>query len=889
MGRFIKMNKKRLPLFIIAFTFLVALFSTSQVLRAANLIQVAILPFDIHSQSNADYLQETIYSHLAQELVKAKEIKLIDKDIITKSIQGKSLNEAAAGIVGKEVGADYVLIGSITQIGEQISVDVKMVDIARGKPLPAMFVEGKGIDSIASMASKLKATITDRIKAAKQIARIEFEGNRTIETSAIKQVIRSAPGNIFSEATVSSDIKAIYKMGHFSDVIADVTDSPEGKIIIFILDEQVQISEIKITGNDDISKQDIKGALTIKEKQNLNPENIRSDIQKIKALYDKKGYYNAEVSYTIEKVRGKDNRVVINIKENKKLYIRHIAFEGNEAYSAKELKAVMKTSKRGLFYFLTDSGLFKEDELKQDIGRINVFYLNNGFINAHVGEPEITQDAKGIYVKIPIVEGKKFRVGDVGITGDTLKISNEELLKKLTISQKEFYDREALVRDIDYLTQVCNNEGYAYADVTPRLIPIESNQTVEIFYHITKGTPVYFNRISILGNTKTRDKVIRRQLAFVEGDLFNTSKLRRSYMDLNRLHYFEEIDFQTEKGPEENLTDVNIRVKEKPTGIFSVGAGYSAVDHAIFTAQVSQENLFGKGQVLSLKANLSSTSSTYDFSFTEPWLFDIPLWSKYDIWHMDREYDSYDLDTKGFGVTLGYPVWKSITAYVGYRLSADDVSNIATWASIYTKEQEGSTTSSSLSLTLTRDTTDDYIFPSRGSKNSATIQKTGGPLLMGDTSFTKYSITSSWFYPLPFEWVFGLRGRAGLIQENDGEKVPIYERYTLGGMNSLRGLREIGPVDPATGEVIGGLTMLNFNAEITIPLIKQAGIKGVLFYDTGNAWESGYHINDMRRTAGAGIRWYSPIGPLRLEWGHVLDKKEGEEGSRWEFTVGMFM
>jgi outer membrane protein insertion porin family len=890
MGKFITMYKKKLlQLFITFFAFIFILFASSKISWAENLIQMAILPFDIHSQSNADYLREFIYSHLAEELTKAKDIKLIDKDIIARSIQGKTTNETTAKTVGKELETDYILMGSLTQIGEQISVDAKMIDIAQDNPPFTMFAEGRGLDSISSVASKLKAAITGRIKATKQIARIEFEGNRTIEDSAIKQVIRSTPGSFFSEATISSDIKAIYRMGHFSDVLADVKDTPEGKVITFILDERVQISEIKIAGNDAISTQDIEGTLTIKAKQNLNPENIRSDVQKIKALYDNKGYYNAEVSYALEKVGGKDSRVVIKIQENKRLYIRHIAFEGNEAYSDKELKEMMKTSEWGFFYFLTDSGLFKEDELKQDIGKINVFYLNNGFINARIGDAEVTHDAKWIYVKIPIVEGEKFRVGEVGITGDVLEVSHEELLKNLIIPRKEFYDREALMKDIDYLTQVCNNEGYAYADVTPRMIPIESNQTVEIFYHITKGSLVYFNRISILGNTKTRDKVIRRQLAFVEGDLFNTGKLRRSYMDLNRLRYFEEIDFQTEKGPEANLTDVNIRVKEKPTGIFSVGAGYSAVDHAIFTVQVSQENLFGRGQILSLKANISSSSSTYDLSFTEPWLFDIPLWSKFDIWNMNREYDTYDLDSKGFGITLGYPLWEYITGYVGYRLSTDNVQNIASWASIYTQEQAGSTTSSSLNLTLTRDTTDDYIFPSRGSKNSATIEKTGGPILMGDTSFTKYSITSSWFYPLPFEWVFGIRGRAGLIQENDGKKVPVYERYTLGGMNSLRGLRSVGYVDQLTGDVIGGLTMLNFNAEITIPLIKQAGIKGVLFYDTGNAWESGYHINDMRKTAGVGIRWYSPIGPLRLEWGHVLDKKEGEEGSRWEFTIGMFM
>jgi outer membrane protein insertion porin family len=382
--------------------------------------------------------------------------------------------------------------------------------------------------------------------------------------------------------------------------------------------------------------------------------------------------------------------------------------------------------------------------------------------------------------------------------------------------------------------------------------------------------------------------VIRRNLAIVEGDLYSSSKLRKSYMDLNRLRYFEEINFQTEKGPDETLTDINIQVKEKPTGIFSIGAGYSALDKAIFTASISQQNLFGRGQTLALKANLGSRTTMYELSFIEPWLFDIPLWSKFDAHHFTREYDTYDLDSDGLGATFGYPIWEYIMGYVGYRITTNNVKNIKSNASKYVIEQKGQTTTSMMSATLARDTTDDYIFPSKGSKNTITVDYAGG-FLQGDSSFTRYGASSSWFFPLPLETVFGVRGRIGYLEGREGKKVPVYERFYLGGMHSLRGLRSVGPKDPETGDVIGGLTMLNFNGEFIFNLIKNAGMKGVIFYDTGNAWESGYHLNDMRRTAGLGIRWYSPIGPLRLEWGYVLDRKDDEPASRWEFTIGMLM
>ena len=238
-------------------------------------------------------------------------------------------------------------------------------------------------------------------------------------------------------------------------------------------------------------------------------------------------------------------------------------------------------------------------------------------------------------------------------------------------------------------------------------------------YQITKHKTVYFNRIYITGNTKTRDKVIRRELDLVEGDLYSRTKLKKSYMALNRLRYFEEIDFQSEKGPDETLTNILIRVKEKPTGMFSVGVGYSAIDHAVVSAQVSQQNLFGRGQTLALKASVGSSTQLYDLSFTEPWLFDMPLWSKFDLWNLYREYDSYSLDSKGFGMTFGYPLWERVVGYLGYRLATNNVKDVKDSASFFIRRQAGETTSSGVTLTMTRDTTDDTMLPTRGSKNSA--------------------------------------------------------------------------------------------------------------------------------------------------------------------------
>ena len=851
--------------------------------------KVALFPFELYSPAtDATNLQETVWRDLATELLQSKVISVVERERLTAIIGSQRLTDELAMAAGKQTGAAVAITGSVTEFGERLSVDVKLHDLSTDKPLPGVYVQGRGRENLGAILAQLRLDILDRIAVEQRIARVEFKGNRRIEGSAINQGLKSVPGSILSETDLTADIKTIFKQGYFDDVAVEVADSPDGKVVTFTVQEKPTIAEIVIRGNKEIKKGDIEGAMAVRTKQASNPERIMADVAKIKTLYDSKGYYNAEIRSEIEKAGERDVRLIINVVENEKLFIRNITFEGNRSFTTKELKNMMTISEKGLFSFFTDSGILKKDQLQQDLGKLNGFYLNNGFIHARVGEPEITYARDGISLKIPVSEGRQFRVGKVAISGDELAMPRADLLAKLQITKKDFFDRDAVMRDIDQLTGASNDEGYANAEVLPRTDPREETQTVDVTYHITKGRTVYFNRISITGNNKTRDKVIRRELALVEGDLYSRTKLKNSYMALNRLRYFEEIDFQTEKGPDETLTDVLIRVKEKATGMFSVGVGYSALDHAVVSAQISQQNLFGRGQTLALKASLGSSTQLYDLSFTEPWLFDMPLWSKFDLWNLYREHDAYNLDSKGFGMTFGYPLWEKVFGYVGYRLSNNNVKDIKTTASNFIRRQAGETTSSGITLTLSRDTTDDVMLPTTGSKNSASVEYTGGPLL-GNVSFTRYGASSSWFYPLPLDTVFGIRGRFGYMQANEGKQIPIYERYYLGGIDSLRGLREVGPTDPATGDVIGGLTMLNINVEYVFPLIKNAGLKGVVFFDTGNTWESGYELGDMRKTTGAGVRWYSPIGPLRLEWGYVLDRKTNEAASRWEFTIGMFM
>jgi len=884
-----------LTLFILTITFLSA--AHSQEVK-----KISILPFEVFSKGDDTAIRDSLYKSLIEELKREKLVEVIPADAYLRG--NIKFDNRQAIEIGKKMGVDFVVFGSLTQLGESLSFDAQIVDVTKESVLSGFSTQGSGSD-IGKMAINLKTETLSRAGLIQKIAKIEIKGNRKIDASAILQQIKSKAGNPFWETDISADIKSIFKMGFFLDVTADAISTPAGKEVTFTVQEKGLISDIRINGNKVLSKDDIQEVLTIKVRQTLNQEKIKADVVKIKNLYEDKGYNNAEIIDTIEKDGEKDFRIIFDIKENKKIYVKTITFEGNEAYSSKELKKMMSSTEYTIFSFFDDSGMFKRDQLKLDAHKISTYYFNNGFINSQVAEPEITRDEKGIYIKIKINEGKRFKFGKIEVSGDSLIKPQTELLTSLKIKTGNYYDRESLTKDMDFLTEACNDEGYANADVNPKVNIRDKEQLVDIDFQLKKGPLVYVNRISITGNTITRDKVIRRQLLVVEGSLYSSSNLKQSYSNLNRLRYFEEVDFQTEKNADKNEMDINIRVKEKNTGMFMVGAGYSATEQATLMGQIAQQNFLGYGQILSLKGSFSSTTQNYELSFTEPWLLDLPLWSQVNLWNYKQFSDSYTLDTRGAGTSFGYPIWERIRGYIGYNFSIADIKDINyLTASQYIIDAQGQRTGSAVTLSLARDTTDDNMFPTKGTNASMSVQHFGPPL-GGDIKFTKYSASTTAYYPLFWDMVFGAKGRIGYIQNNDdpdtidpatgaiaSSRLPLNERYVLGGISSLRGLRYVGIQDSGTSNVLGGISMLVFNFELVFPFIKDAGMKGVLFYDAGNTWNGGYYLDDLCQTIGAGIRWYSPIGPLRLEYGYVLrhGKNNADDSpGRWEFTIGMFM
>jgi outer membrane protein insertion porin family len=485
------------------------------------------------------------------------------------------------------------------------------------------------------------------------------------------------------------------------------------------------------------------------------------------------------------------------------------------------------------------------------------------------------------------VEGPRFKVGKVALTGDLI-LSEEELNASLKISQEEFYNREILRNDVLELTDLYANQGFAYADIAPKVKQDPENLVVDITFDIKKGQKVFFEEIIISGNTKTRDRVIRRQLRVYEQELYSSRRLKRSVRNLYRLDYFEDIQVDTTKGSADDKMVLKIDVTEKSTGSFSFGAGYGNQEQLYGTASIGERNLFGRGQNLELKATVGSKTQNVNLSFTEPYINDIPLSGTVSLYNWKYNYDSYDKDSFGFGLSLSYPIFSYTRARFGYVYDLANISNIDSDAANSIKELDGENIKSSIKPSLRYDSRNDLFVPSRGFNSGFSFEFAG---LGGDIGFMKYIGDATYYHKLFWKFVIAPHLEAGYVNKTKDKKLPDYEKFYLGGIGSLRGFErdDLAPRD-SDGNSIGGDRYVQFNLDLTFPLLEEQGLYGGIFFDTGRVYGDNEDIEldpaDLRQSAGLGIRWRSPIGPVRIEYGFILDQKDSDHGTgNWEFSM----
>ncbi|WP_419663914.1 outer membrane protein assembly factor BamA [Desulfosarcina variabilis] len=857
---------------------------------ALSTVRVLVLPFTIHADQDLSYLKTDIPKVIGEHLESEGAVLLEINDAQKNEVATQSSNVDALRQMGLDVGADSVIWGSMTRIGNHISLDTNLVETMGGKPVQSVYEAATGMESLRMVTQKTAEKLARQLFHRELITHVRIEGNRRIESDAIERVIRTKAGDILRVGELSNDLKNIHKMGYFDDIRVEAEDTDGGKAIVFHVKEKPTIRRISFSGNQVFKDEELRENMTISTGSILNIFTIKSNIEQLQIMYKEKNYHNIKISYAVHDLENNQADIEFVIEEGEKIKIKTITFQGNTTFSDKKLKKWISTSEKGFWSWLTSSGELNREDLSQDVQRLMAFYHTTGFIHAKVADPIVDFEDKWIYITFKIDEGERFKVGTMDVDGDLIH-SKDRLMPALGIVKEPFFNQETVRKDVLALTDIYEDAGYAYVEIVPLTKEHPDTHLVDITYRINKHSKVYFESINISGNTRTRDKVIRRELRIHEQALYSGRELKRSVRNLHRLDYFEDIKVDTPRGGSDDTMDVNIEVVEKPTGNFTFGAGYSTVDKLFVTGSITEKNLFGRGQIIKLSGQVGGTSDLYNLSFTEPWMFDIPLRGTANIYRTRREYDTYDKTSMGGGGGVSYRIFDYTWLGLSYRYDVTTLDDIDDNASDNIKDLKGKHDTSAITTTLSYDSRDKVFNTTEGQDHRLSYTFAG---LGSDIGYHKIVGELGWYIPVYKGLVSFLHGEAGHVEERSGYILPDYEKFYLGGMNSLRGF-DFQDVNIKTtnsdGEDSeeGGEKYVQFNFELTYPLLKDIGIVGVIFYDTGNVFapDESIALGTLRHCAGYGLRWYSPIGPIRIEAGHILDPKEGENShANWEFTMG---
>jgi outer membrane protein insertion porin family len=723
-----------------------------------------------------------------------------------------------------------------------------------------------------------------------QVGQIVVEGNRRVESRYIQSVLNISEGQTVSAADIDRGLRNIYATGRFSDVVAETVEAGERVHLVYRVTERPLLREVVFTGNHEIDDEKLSTIISSKEVDFYRPQVLAPAIRKIKQVYVQEGYYATEVVPQVDVNDRNEATLTLKIEEGERVFVTSIRFEGNTVFTEKELKKKLFSKEKWFLSFITERGAYKEDMLLADRDVITDQYYNRGYIQVEVKKPIMTllDDKESMDVVFEIEEGKQFRIGAVDIQGDLLG-SKEDILAKLTLRPGEVFSRKMLRENMMQVNDLYADEGYAFVNVSPVTDVDPFLQQINIVLNVEQGVRVSIGRISVAGNTRTRDKVVRREMRLTEGDLYSASKMNNSRRRINNLGFFEEVNLTTSRGSDDAHMDIEVDVQEKATGSFSVGAGFSSADGLLLQGALSQENFLGRALRFDLSAALGGSSTTFRLGLLDPYFLDRNIAFGGDLYNTEREWTDFTRKTTGGDIKLGVPLSETMRSFFIYRFEKKDIFDVDEDAPRSITDQEGKHTLSSFTASLSRNTTDYRPDPTRGNISELSVEYAG---LGGTEKFIKYIVDHRYFYPLPWGLVFSAHGQVGYIQEMAGQDSPLDERFFLGGMNSLRGFnsREVGPYeieDDGEEYFYGGNKEAYFNLEVAFPLVKSMKMKGLVFFDTGNAWDKDQEFfTDMRYSVGVGMAWNSPMGPLRFAWGRNLDPLDFEETSVFDFSVG---
>ena len=735
-----------------------------------------------------------------------------------------------------------------------------------------------------------------------KVDEIKVLGSKKVEAEAILEKISTKPGMTLDNYTLRSDLKKIYDLKYFDSVeFHKEVKAGKNQLIIKVVEKPI-ISKIAFEGNDEVSADDLKEQLKMKEYNILDVNTIKSDVLILQKFYEEKGFYLANINYDLVNNEFGGLDLIFKIKEFDKVTVKKIMFLGNHELKDDELKSFMHTQEETLFSGLSGSGSFKEFYFKTDIEKLKYLYKTRGFLQVNIGNPIITvsEDKKWIFITIDVKEGPKFDVNNIFFNGELL-FTESEMREKISLISGEVYSEETLRKDIQTLTEMYQDKGYAFANVLRRLQIVPGENKVDIHYSFEKGKIAYFGKIIVKGNTKTRDKVVRRELRVHEGMKYSGSLLRKSKENVNRLGFFEpsSVIFNTvSPRGKDDILDVEISVKERQTGQISLGAGYSTATKGFFQGSIAQNNFRGLGQNLNLNVSLSENQKTYNFGFTEPYFNDTKWTAGADVYRTENGLlSSFSSEKYGGDVRVGYPIFEYTRFFVTLRHEVTTLEKVRN-PSIEIDEENG--VSASVKTTLRYDKRNNIFEPTKGVYGSFSVENAG---FYGDQFWLKATLEGRYYKPVYEELIFRSRIKYDqLMKTLSTRNIPRTEQFQMGGSRNMRGYsyEDIGPQEMLmprdnedgdnTKELFntGGLVSLLGQFELEHPLIKEAGLKWVLFFDAGNVFEDGIEEDNLtlRQDYGFGFRWFSPIGVLRFEFGYPIDPQDGEDGQQFHFDIG---
>ncbi len=870
-------------------------------------VTVVVMPFEVNAGDDLKYLRQGLPDLLSDRLREAG-FTVIDKEAVAKALASKGLNPAdpaAAKEAALLTNAGYAITGSFSKLGETLSIDARVLDPFGLKPPRPVFSTREGLINLLPAVDDLVTKMKGDLLGLERIVDIDVEGTTALDKDVVLMRLSTKKGEVLDAKAVNTDLKTVYDLGYFDDVKIILRDVNGGKKMIVQVVEKPRILALGVKGAKEKSVEDVLKVVNSKKGAVLNPKVLAEDINAIRDLYRKDGYYNAKVTHETETAGQGQARLNFVIDEGKKLYIKSITVEGAKQVSEDDLKEDMALKERGIFSWFSQGGILKEDMVERDTSVLAAYYNNRGYMDAKVGSPDIEFKDDGIYIKFKVEEGSRFRVEKVSVEGDL--IADEDKLLEVTklskaAGKKDYLDRSLVRDDLKALTEYYNNFGYAYAEANVRMNDHPEEKTVDVVYVMRKLQKVHIRRVLIEGNTKTRDNVILREMRLADGSLFNGEMLKRSTERLDKSGYFSSVDIEPVPTGNPEEMDLKIKVKDKDTGKIGGGVGFSTYDGVYFAGTLDEQNMFGKGWGAGLAGQWSTKKTSYTLNAFNPRWDDSKLGVGFSAYERDENLVDYQRNTIGSTVNFAYPIGEYTSLLWSYRLDRYRIYDAKAGSAQAITDALGTHIASVASVSVARNTTNGggMTLPTKGTVNTVSLTN-GGAILGGNDNFIKLGYDFVMYNSVIGDLVLKSHASTAMIGQNWGSPIPLGERFTLGGMGTVRGYTQhkISPLDDATGQALGGDKMLFTNLELLYPLNKKMGIIGSLFFDAGNSWKEGemWLSNPTRngytspplglyKSVGVGLQWFSPMGPLKLEFGHGLDEVYDSTRNKVEFNMG---